>query len=126
MRHCSSGIGCDTFDLLTPIRMWVEKGIAPDEIVGSRVVNNQTVRTRPLCPYPEVARYLGTGSIDDESNFVCVNTVPAKVEFSPEIVTLGKGKRFTATIRYPSGYNVHGFSAVVCEGAKADRLTHSR
>jgi feruloyl esterase len=41
-------------------------------MVASRVVNNQVVRTRPLCAYPQVARYSGTGSIDDATNFKCV------------------------------------------------------
>ena len=55
---------------------WVEKGKAPDSIVATRVVNNQVVRTRPLCPYPQVARYSGSGSIDDAANFACVFPKP--------------------------------------------------
>jgi len=51
---------------------WVEKGKAPASMMGSRVVNNQVVRTRPLCPYPQVARYSGQGSIDEAANFRCV------------------------------------------------------
>jgi feruloyl esterase len=51
---------------------WVEKNKPPDSVVASRVVDNQVVRTRPLCPYPQVARYSGTGSIDDAANFHCV------------------------------------------------------
>jgi feruloyl esterase len=57
---------------VTSIINWVEKGKAPDSMTASRVVNNQVVRTRPLCPYPQVARYSGQGSIDDASNFRCV------------------------------------------------------
>jgi feruloyl esterase len=41
-------------------------------MTASRVVNNEVVRTRPLCPYPQVARYSGQGSIDDAANFRCV------------------------------------------------------
>jgi feruloyl esterase len=50
----------------------VEKGQAPDFIVASRMVENRVVRTRPLCPYPQVARYSGQGSIDNAANFRCV------------------------------------------------------
>jgi feruloyl esterase len=38
---------------------------------GARIVEGKTIRTRPLCPYPQVAKYSGTGSIDDAVNFVC-------------------------------------------------------
>ena len=71
MFHCSGGVGVSTFDALTPLVEWVEKGIAPRSIVGSRIVDGKVVRTRPLCPYPEVARYKGSGSIDEAMNFVC-------------------------------------------------------
>ena len=57
---------------MTAMIDWVEKGKAPESIVASRVVDNQVVRTRPLCPYPQVARYSGQGSIDEAANFRCV------------------------------------------------------
>ena len=72
MAHCSGGIGCDQFDAMTAIINWVEKGEAPDSILAKRVVDGQVLRTRPLCPYPKVARYTGKGSIDDAANFRCV------------------------------------------------------
>jgi hypothetical protein len=72
MAHCGGGIGPDRNDSMTAMIDWVEKGKAPDSIVASRVVNNQVVRTRPLCVYPQVARYSGQGSIDDAANFHCV------------------------------------------------------
>jgi len=50
----------------------VEKGKAPSSMVASKVVDNQVVRTRPLCSYPQVARYSGAGSIDEAANFHCV------------------------------------------------------
>jgi Tannase and feruloyl esterase len=57
---------------MTAMIDWVEKGKAPDSIIASRVVDNRVVRTRPLCPYPQVARYSGQGSIDEAANFRCV------------------------------------------------------
>jgi feruloyl esterase len=71
MTHCQGGNGTDTFDSVTAIVNWVEKGKAPATLAASRVVGGKVVRTRPLCPYPQVARYKGTGSIDDAANFSC-------------------------------------------------------
>ena len=71
MFHCDGGVGVSTFDAMTPLVRWVEKGVVPERIIGSRIVEGKTIRTRPLCPYPQVARYTGTGSIDDAAHFVC-------------------------------------------------------
>jgi feruloyl esterase len=57
--------------MLTILEGWVERGAAPAAVVASRVVDGKTVRTRPLCPHPQVARYRGTGSIDEAANFAC-------------------------------------------------------
>jgi hypothetical protein len=72
MAHCGGGTGPDRHDAMTAIINWVEKGQAPSSMIASRVVNNEVVRTRPLCAYPQVARHTGTGSIDDAANFRCV------------------------------------------------------
>jgi hypothetical protein len=72
MTHCSGGNGTDRFDPVTAIVDWVERGQAPQVLQASRVIDNNTVRTRPLCPYPQVARYSGQGSIDEAANFRCV------------------------------------------------------
>jgi feruloyl esterase len=72
MTHCSGGIGTDRFDPMTAMIDWVEKNKPPQVLHAAHVVDNKPVRTRPLCPYPQVARYTGEGSIDDEMNFRCV------------------------------------------------------
>jgi hypothetical protein len=71
MGHCAGGVATDRFDAVTALVDWVEKGKAPDSIRAARIVNNKEVRSRPLCAYPEVARYSGEGSIDDAANFRC-------------------------------------------------------
>ena len=71
MFHCSGGPGCGNANWLATVQAWVENGKAPDQIVGSHVESGTTTRTRPLCPYPTVARYKGTGSTDDAANFTC-------------------------------------------------------
>jgi hypothetical protein len=72
MTHCAGGTGPDRFDAVTAVIEWVEKGKAPDSLRASRVVDNQVVRTRPLCPYPRKAQYSGKGSVDSADNFNCV------------------------------------------------------
>jgi feruloyl esterase len=72
MFHCGGGVGTSVFDADTPLVRWVESGSAPEQIAASRVVDNKVVRTRPLCTYPQVARYKGAGSIDEAVNFSCV------------------------------------------------------
>jgi len=72
MAHCGGGVGPDQNDAVSAVIDWVEKGKAPDAIVARKIVNGQVTRSRPLCPYPQVARYKGNGSIDDAANFSCV------------------------------------------------------
>jgi len=84
MTHCSGGPTTDQFDMLTPLVDWVEKGQAPDSVVatargpGNAAGANADVpaawsaaRTRPLCAYPQVARYKGSGSIESADSFAC-------------------------------------------------------
>ncbi|HMV50843.1 MAG TPA: tannase/feruloyl esterase family alpha/beta hydrolase, partial [Blastocatellia bacterium] len=71
MFHCGGGVGCGSFDKLTPLIQWTENGKAPDSLPAAQIVNGKTVRTRPLCPYPQVAKYKGRGSVDDAANFEC-------------------------------------------------------
>jgi feruloyl esterase len=70
--HCGGGVGPDRNDAVTAVIDWVEMGRAPDRLLASKVVDGNVVRTRPLCPYPQVARYRGQGSIDDAASFDCV------------------------------------------------------
>ena len=70
-RHCRGGPGPDQFDALSALEAWVEDGVAPDQIVASKVEDGEVVRTRPLCPFPQTAQWTGSGSTDDAANFVC-------------------------------------------------------
>jgi feruloyl esterase len=71
MQHCSGGPGPNTFDMLTALENWVEKGKAPESVVASHLTAGVVDRTRPLCVYPKVAVYTGSGSTDDAANFKC-------------------------------------------------------
>lgn len=89
MAHCGGGPGPSSFgglgpspakpqvktdaehDVLSALVQWVEKGVAPDHIIAAPLTNDSIGRTRPLCPYPKVARWKRTGSSDDAKNFTC-------------------------------------------------------
>ena len=71
MGHCRGVDGTDTFDPMVALTQWVEKDKAPDQIVASHVTRDTVDRTRPLCPYPQLAKYEGSGSIDEAANFAC-------------------------------------------------------
>jgi feruloyl esterase len=71
MNHCSGGAGTSSFDSLAALEHWVEQKKVPEQILGSHLTNGVVDRTRPLCPYPQVAEYKGTGSTDEAASFVC-------------------------------------------------------
>jgi feruloyl esterase len=73
MGHCGAGAtGPDKFDVVAALESWVEKNVAPSRIEAAQYEDGQIARTRPLCKYPEVARYNGAGSTDEARNFTCV------------------------------------------------------
>jgi hypothetical protein len=88
MGHCAGGDGPSRFgqfgvgdgnpetSLGAALQRWVEQGVAPDRVIATKRKNDNdassdVLRTRPLCAYPKVARYLGRGSTDDAASFVC-------------------------------------------------------
>ncbi len=72
MGHCGGGEGPNTVDMLSALERWVEAGTAPNQITASITRRDANLdRSRPLCPYPEVAVFKGTGSTDDAANFTC-------------------------------------------------------
>jgi feruloyl esterase len=71
MQHCGGGPAPNQFNAIGALERWRESGVAPDQIVASHVANNRVDMTRPLCPYPQVAKYKGVGSVNDAANFVC-------------------------------------------------------
>ena len=73
--HCAGGPGPNVFDALTPLVQWVEQGVAPETIVATKFVADTppaVQMTRPLCVYPKVARYKGSGDSNVAASFVCV------------------------------------------------------
>jgi feruloyl esterase len=76
--HCTGGLGPDTFDKVGVLEQWVEHGIAPEKIIAAHRTKEVEDMTRPLCPYPQVAKWKGSGSTNDAANFVCVMEDPQK------------------------------------------------
>jgi len=88
MQHCGGGAGPNSFgqggaaqgdaqhDIGSALERWVEQGVATEQIIATKYQTGANpasgvARTRPLCPYPQVARWKGTGSTDDAANFAC-------------------------------------------------------
>jgi hypothetical protein len=72
MNHCAGGVGADTVDYLTYLEDWVEKGKAPESMVGSHIEKGATTFSRPYFPYPDVSRWSGKGDVNDAANWVRV------------------------------------------------------
>ncbi|HLH01080.1 MAG TPA: DUF6351 family protein [Bryobacteraceae bacterium] len=68
MGHCGGGEGPNRFDMVGALDEWIEHGQAPERIIAS-TPDRKT--TRPLCPYPQIAKYKGSGSTDAAENFTC-------------------------------------------------------
>ncbi len=141
MFHCSGGVACwdarttvldsnnkptlnmsaNQMKFFSAVVNWVETGTPPpDSFVGTRVATTTglSARTRPLCSYPEVARYSGSGSTDDAASFTCVPRVQVSVD--PNVLSLHSDV-FTLSITLPNGFEAHdwGITDVVCNGAHA-------
>jgi feruloyl esterase len=71
MLHCGGGLAPNTFDALAALEAWVEHGTKPAQLIASRPTDGIVGRTRPLCPYPQVATYTGSGSPHAATSFVC-------------------------------------------------------
>jgi feruloyl esterase len=73
MAHCAGGPGLNGLDALPSLELWVEKGVAPEEMVARRTEKDAVTMTRPVCPYPRIASYKGTGDASNAASFSCKN-----------------------------------------------------
>jgi feruloyl esterase len=71
MGHCGGGDGASTFDMAAALDAWRDGGKAPEQVSASRVRDGRVDRTRPLCAYPKIAKYKGSGSIEEAASFTC-------------------------------------------------------
>ncbi len=79
MHHCTGGPGPYDFDSLTPLINWVEAGQAPHDIIGENPISG---RTFPLCAYPQLAVYTGSGDVNDAANWVCRDRLKPPIKSS--------------------------------------------
>jgi feruloyl esterase len=68
MAHCRGGNGPNTFDTIGTLEQWRERGVTPSQIMAS---NPDSGLKRPLCPFPQYAKYQGTGDLKDAANWAC-------------------------------------------------------
>jgi feruloyl esterase len=84
MGHCGGGPGAESIDPLSAMVKWVEDGVAPERIIATKYradpLTPGIAYQRPLCPYPQVAHYRGSGKVEDAASYACVNPdkLPAK------------------------------------------------
>jgi feruloyl esterase len=76
MGHCQGGPGATSFDMVSHLESWVEHGQAPDRVIAAHIDSGVVKRTRPLCPYPDVARWDGAGDRSKAESFVCKSATP--------------------------------------------------
>lgn len=72
VNHCRGGEGADRFDHIGALEDWIEHGRAPGRLIAARKLESGAERTRPLCPWPQYARYRGTGDGEDAASYDCV------------------------------------------------------
>ena len=121
--HGGGGISCwpSNTSAFNAMVDWVENGNEPGALIGSRNanvdLNYPNARNRPSCPYPEVARWSGSGNTDDAANFMCVPPIEVRIE--PKALNLKSKGVFTAVISVPEGYKLEDWNIgnLSCEGA---------
>ncbi len=91
MLHCTGGPGPNTFETLSALENWVEKGASPDGIVASHSTGSAVDRTMPICAFPEQAHYKGTGEVTDAANWSCPSKDRSLVEVGPNGREAGVG-----------------------------------
>ena len=102
MLHCVGGSGPNTFDTLSALEKWVEKGIAPDAISATHSTNNVIDRSMPLCKFPEQAHYKGSGDVTDSSNWNCPERDQSLLAAGPNGTQAGIGALRRGGMRTPA------------------------
>jgi feruloyl esterase len=88
MGHCRGGPGPNNFDTLQALDNWVSKGIAPDAIIAT---NTGSGRTMPLCKFPEEARYVGSGDVNNAAHWTCHAHDERLLQVGPDGILAGGG-----------------------------------
>jgi feruloyl esterase len=99
MQHCVLGAGPNSFDTLSALEQWVEKGIAPDAIPATHSANSVVDRTMPLCKFPEQAHYKGSGDPKSASNWSCPANDKSLLAVGPNGIQAGANAASNARVK---------------------------
>jgi len=102
MQHCVLGAGPNSFDTLSALEQWVEKGIAPDAIPATHSTNNAVDRTMPLCKFPEKAHYKGSGDPNSVSSWSCPQNDKSLLAVGPNGIQAGVNAAVPARVSAPA------------------------
>ena len=105
MQHCVTGAGPNTFDTLSALEQWVEKGIAPDAIPATHSTKDAVDRTMPLCKFPEKAHYKGSGNPDSLSSWSCPQNDKSMLAVGPNGIQAGVNATAPARVTAPVKLN---------------------
>ena len=92
---------------------WVEKGIAPGQVLGT---SSAPAMTRPLCPYPQTAQYKGTGDIHAAANWTCGGNLETREAVCPNVVV-----KYKDEVDGPLDYAANGIDPGFCKGGRMAR-----
>jgi feruloyl esterase len=102
MQHCVLGAGPNSFDTLSALEQWVEKGIAPDAIPATHSTDNAVDRTMPLCKFPEEAHYKGSGDRNSASSWSCPQYDKSLLAVGPNGIQAGANATIPARVSAPA------------------------
>jgi feruloyl esterase len=102
MQHCVLGAGPNSFDTLSGLEKWVEKGIAPDAIPATHSAKNAVDRTMPLCKFPEQAHYKGSGDPKSVASWSCPQNDKSLLAVGPNGVFSGVSTTPPARVSAPA------------------------
>jgi hypothetical protein len=92
---------------------WVEKGVAPNQVIGQ---SSSPVRSRPLCPYPQTAKYDGTGDINDAANWRCGGNLETTEAVCPNVLV-----KYKDEVDGPLDYEASAVDPSFCKSRRTDR-----
>jgi hypothetical protein len=113
--HCGGGNGPQPQNLFGALVSWVERGVAPDQILATTAAGGAVTRSRPLCPYPQTAVYNGSGSTDDAANFHCGGDLE-----QPAVVCADALAKYKREVDGRVDFDASGIDRRVCERRHRD------
>jgi feruloyl esterase len=102
MQHCVTGSGPNSFDTLTALENWTERGIAPDAIPATHSTNEVVDRTMPLCKFPEQAHYKGSGDPKSVASWSCPEADKSLLAVGPNGIQAGANAAAPARVSAPA------------------------